>query len=74
MWRASSWALDVVELWDGDVQLGEVSRSTAGILVELYGHPSGGPHLVPYDELRRVLDAAVVELRTHEQEGHMDQG
>jgi hypothetical protein len=52
----------VVELWNGDIQVGEVSRSSAGLLVELYSHPSGRSHLVAYAELVRVLEAAAAEL------------
>jgi hypothetical protein len=52
----------VVEVWNGDVQLAELSRSPAGVLIEFYGHPSGGGQLVELEELRRVLDVGVREL------------
>lgn len=56
----------VVELWDGDVQWGEMSRSSEGLLLELYGHPTDAAHLLPLREIERTLREAANELRSHE--------
>lgn len=52
----------VAEIWNGRNQCAEISWSSAGLLVELYGPGSGGGHLVAFEELRRLLDDAAREL------------
>jgi hypothetical protein len=58
----------VVEIWNGDVQWAELSRSGEGMLLEVYAQPSGGPQLVPLAEVQRALDEAAAELARHEAE------
>jgi hypothetical protein len=52
----------VVELWCGDLQLGELSCEAAGLRIEIYPDPSGKPWRFAFEELEKALEQAKSRL------------
>ena len=46
----------VAELWDEDVQFGELSQEEGQLVLEIYPRPDGLPWTFPFEDIQKALE------------------